>query len=68
MPQTGSTGDGYTFAKSLGHSITELFPTEVPITSPERFIKDKTLKGLSLKDVELSVLKEWQKELVIKWI
>ncbi|RUY74556.1 aminoacetone oxidase family FAD-binding enzyme, partial [Mesorhizobium sp. M7A.F.Ca.CA.001.10.2.1] len=40
VPQTGSTGDGYTFAKSLGHSITELFPTEVPITSPERFIKD----------------------------
>lgn len=58
VPQTGSTGDGYTFAKSLGHSITELFPTEVPITSPERFIKDKTLKGLSLKDVELSVLKK----------
>lgn len=58
VPQTGSTGDGYQFAKSLGHSITELFPTEVPITSPERFIKDKTLKGLSLKDVELSVLKK----------
>ncbi|MCO0860940.1 NAD(P)/FAD-dependent oxidoreductase [Staphylococcus pasteuri] len=58
VPQTGSTGDGYTFAKSLGHSITELFPTEVPITSPERFIKDKTLKGLSLKNVELSVLKK----------
>ncbi|MCE3021852.1 NAD(P)/FAD-dependent oxidoreductase [Staphylococcus pasteuri] len=58
VPQTGSTGDGYTFAKSLGHSITELFPTEVPITSPERFIKDKILKGLSLKDVELSVLKK----------
>ncbi len=35
MPQTGSTGDGYKFAKSLGHSITELFPTEVPITSSE---------------------------------
>ena len=58
VPQTGSTGDGYQFAISLGHSITELFPTEVPITSPERFIKNKTLKGLSLKDVELSVLKK----------
>ncbi len=61
VPQTGSTGDGYKFAEHFGHTITELFPTEVPITSPESFIKSKQLKGLSLKDVELSVLKkEWQ--------
>ncbi|WP_285491594.1 NAD(P)/FAD-dependent oxidoreductase [Staphylococcus haemolyticus] len=58
VPQTGSTGDGYKFAQKLGHSITELFPTEVPITSAEAFIKSKELKGLSLKDVELSVLKK----------
>ncbi|AVQ35908.1 NAD(P)/FAD-dependent oxidoreductase [Staphylococcus kloosii] len=58
VPQTGSTGDGYKFAEALGHSITELFPTEVPITSPEPFIKSKELKGLSLKDVALSVLKK----------
>ena len=58
VPQTGSTGDGYKFAKSLGHSITELFPTEVPITSSETFIKSNRLKGLSLKDVNLSVLKK----------
>ncbi|MGX0916350.1 NAD(P)/FAD-dependent oxidoreductase [Staphylococcus hominis] len=58
VPQTGSTGDGYRFAKNLGHTITELFPTEVPITSSESFIKNKTLKGLSLKNVELSVLKK----------
>ncbi len=32
VPQTGSTGDGYKFAQDLGHTITELFPTEVPIT------------------------------------
>ena len=58
VPQTGSTGDGYRFAESLGHTITELFPTEVPIKSPEPFIKNKRLKGLSLKDVALSVLKK----------
>ena len=58
VPQTGSTGDGYKFAEHLGHTITELFPTEVPITSAEPFIKSKQLKGLSLKDVELSVLKK----------
>ena len=54
MPQTGSTGDGYRFT-SNGHTITELFPTEVPITSNESFIKEQRLKGLSLKDVCLSV-------------
>lgn len=58
VPQTGSTGDGYTFAESLGHTITELFPTEVPITSKEPFIIRKTLKGLSLKDVALSVMRK----------
>ncbi|PTJ38929.1 NAD(P)/FAD-dependent oxidoreductase [Staphylococcus simulans] len=58
VPQTGSTGDGYTFAESLGHTITELFPTEVPITSKEPFIIRKTLKGLSLKDVALSVIRK----------
>lgn len=58
VPQTGSTGDGYKFAQDLGHTITELFPTEVPITSAEPFIKSNRLKGLSLKDVELSVLKK----------
>lgn len=58
VPQTGSTGDGYPFAEHLGHTITELFPTEVPITSKEPFIIRKTLKGLSLKDVALSVLRK----------
>ncbi len=57
VPQTGSTGDGYPWAKAAGHTITELFPTEVPITSNEGFIKEKQLQGLSLRDVGLSVLK-----------
>lgn len=58
VPHTGSTGDGYIFAKSLGHTITELFPTEVPIKSSEPFIKNKELQGLSLQNVGLSVLKK----------
>lgn len=58
VPHTGSTGDGHTFAKGAGHTITELFPTEVPITSSESFIKDGTLKGLSMDNVGLSVLKK----------
>lgn len=56
VPQTGSTGDGYPWAKKAGHTITELFPTEVPLTSNEPFIKEKALQGLSLRDVSLSVL------------
>jgi predicted Rossmann fold flavoprotein len=56
VPQTGSTGDGYAWAEKAGHTITELFPTEVPVTSNEPFIQNKTLQGLSLRDVALSVL------------
>lgn len=58
VPHTGSTGDGHRFARSLGHSITELFPTEVPVLSDEPFIKQGDLKGLSLDDIALSVLKK----------
>ena len=49
VPHTGSTGDGYAWAKKAGHTITELFPTEVPVTSNEPFIKEKQLQGLSLR-------------------
>ncbi|MDE5415669.1 NAD(P)/FAD-dependent oxidoreductase [Alkalihalobacterium chitinilyticum] len=56
VPHTGSTGDGYPWATKAGHTITDLYPTEVPITSNEPFIKNKELQGLSLRDVELSVL------------
>jgi predicted Rossmann fold flavoprotein len=56
VPHTGSTGDGYSWAEKAGHTVTELFPTEVPITSKEPFIQNKTLQGLSLRDIDLSVL------------
>ena len=56
VPHTGSTGDGYAWAEKAGHTITELFPTEVPVTSNEPFIKNKSLQGLSLRDIDLSVL------------
>ncbi|MBS4216746.1 NAD(P)/FAD-dependent oxidoreductase [Bacillus sp. FJAT-49711] len=56
VPHTGSTGDGFPWATAAGHTISELFPTEVPVTSAENFIRDKALQGLSLRDVALSVL------------
>ncbi len=55
VPHTGSTGDAYPWAEKAGHTITELYPTEVPITSAETFIQTKTLQGLSLRDIELTV-------------
>lgn len=64
VPHTGSTGDGYAWAEKAGHTITELFPTEVPVTSSEPFIKNKSLQGLSLRDIELSVLNPKGKPLI----
>lgn len=64
VPHTGSTGDGYAWAENAGHRITELFPTEVPITSSEAFIKERALQGLSLRDIALSVLNPKGKAIV----
>ena len=61
---TGSTGDGYRFAKSVGHTVTPLYPTEAPLTSQEAFVKAKTLQGLSLQNVSLSVLNTKNKAIV----
>lgn len=55
VPQTGSTGDGYPWAEKAGHTVTELFPTEVPVLSSESFIRSKELQGLALRDVAVSV-------------
>ncbi len=64
VPQTGSTGDGYAWAEKAGHTITELFPTEVPLTSNEPFIQSKELQGLSLRDVSLSVWNPKEKKII----
>ncbi|WP_226583884.1 NAD(P)/FAD-dependent oxidoreductase [Halobacillus litoralis] len=64
VPHTGSTGDGYAWAKKAGHTITDLFPTEVPLLSKDAFIKNKTLQGLSLRNVNVSVLNQKDKKIV----
>ena len=48
---TGSTGDGYTFAKLCGHTVTECYPSLVALKITEPFAKE--LEGLSLKNVRL---------------
>ncbi|KQN97071.1 NAD(P)/FAD-dependent oxidoreductase [Paenibacillus sp. Leaf72] len=64
VPHTGSTGDGYPWAISGGHTITELYPTEVPLTSSEPWIRSKTLQGISLREVELTVWNAKGKKLI----
>ncbi|HLO03311.1 MAG TPA: NAD(P)/FAD-dependent oxidoreductase [Symbiobacteriaceae bacterium] len=55
VPQTGSTGDGYPWAAAAGHTITPLYPTEVPLVAGDRFIHERTLQGLSLRSIEVSL-------------
>ena len=50
-PATGSTGDGYKYAKLFGHTVVPLKPSLVPIEIDAEWIKD--LQGLSLKNVNL---------------
>ncbi len=52
-PGTGSTGDGYTLAKEVGHSIVPLRPSMVPLCTQETWVQD--LQGLALKNVELRI-------------
>ena len=56
---TGSTGDGYRFAKELGHNVTELSPALVPFCTKEDYVKE--LQGLSLKNVTVSVYRKNKK-------
>lgn len=53
---TGSTGDGYRFAREAGHSITKLSPALVPFDIEEDWCKQ--LQGLSLRNVEASIVVE----------
>ena len=55
-PVTGSTGDGYGFAKTLGHTITPLSGNLVPLETKERFVSE--LSGLSLRNVSLKLKNE----------
>jgi len=53
-PGTGSTGDGYAWAKRCGHSIVPLRPGLTALESDEPFIKE--LQGLTLRNVGIAVL------------
>lgn len=52
-PTTGSTGDGYRFARETGHTVTDCMPSLVPLTVREDYIGE--MAGLSLRNVELTI-------------
>jgi hypothetical protein len=52
-PATGSTGDGYALAKSVGHTVTEIKPSLVPLICNDAFIPE--LQGLSLKNIAIKL-------------
>lgn len=52
-PSTGSTGDGYRFAKEAGHKVKPPLPALIPFTIEEKWCKE--LQGLSLKNVSVSL-------------
>lgn len=73
-PATGSTGDGYAMSKTLGHTITEIKPSLVPLTALNnenieiKIVEKskyktslnlcKNLQGLSLRNVRIEILDE----------
>jgi len=60
-PGTGSTGDGYVFAKKFGHKIIPTSPSLVAINTAEKWVSE--LEGLSLKNVKISVIDKNEKVL-----
>lgn len=59
-PATGSTGEGFKWAKELGHSIVEPKPSLSPINIKDEFVKEA--QGVSLKDAKLTFLQDGKKK------
>jgi len=58
-PATGSTGDGYVFARTLGHSVTAVSPALAAVTVQDFRFSD--LAGISFADALLSLYRSGQK-------
>ena len=54
-PGSGTTGDGYSWARDLGHSIVDPVPALTPITTDEAWVRD--LKGITLQQASLSIVR-----------
>lgn len=62
-PLTGSTGDGYLIAANLGHTITKIKPSLVPLVVYEKD-ECKEMQGLSLRNVGIKLIDESRKKVV----
>lgn len=51
-PKTGSTGDGYKFAKQAGHTIIEPKASLIPVITEEKWVRD--IMGLSLRNIKIT--------------
>ncbi|MEG1311971.1 MAG: NAD(P)/FAD-dependent oxidoreductase [Romboutsia sp.] len=60
-PLTGSTGDGYKFAKSVGHTIVDTKPSLIGIEVQEKFVSD--LEKLSLRNISIEVYNSKNKKI-----
>lgn len=62
---TGSTGDGYEIAKKLGHTVTSIKPSLVPLTATGESLNIcKELQGLSLKNVSIKLVNTENKKTI----
>ena len=59
-PITGSSGDGYEWAKKMGHTIIDPEPSLVPVKTKENWVSD--LQGLSLKNVQINIFQNNKKQ------
>lgn len=62
-PLTGSTGDGYNIAKSLGHTIEKIKPSLVPLEVYEKEYC-QSLQGLSLRNIEIKIIDKDKKKTI----
>lgn len=58
--QTGSTGDGFKWARSLGHGVRPATGALIPLVSSDSFVKE--LQGLSLKNVNVTLYENNRKK------
>lgn len=62
-PKTGSTGDGYKLAKEIGHNVTKIKPSLVPLICKENELC-KSLEGLSLRNIEIKIINKENKKVI----
>jgi predicted Rossmann fold flavoprotein len=63
-PETGSTGDGFKWLESLGHSVVEPTPTIVPLSVKDIWVKE--LAGVTLKNSKMTFFADDKKSFVLK--